>query len=105
VFNNGHLNLKDVTVLAKSTPFARVNPSPSGSTADSSIVGFGNIRAHSSVQSSQWVFAAAMQETDGPQDIITASVFTWDADLSHLLNDHAGLGPPEGVINHQIFSN
>jgi hypothetical protein len=105
VFNDGQLNLTGVTVLVNSTAFARVNPVPAGPTADSAIVPFGNIGAHSSRQSSQWVLASAILETAGAQDIITARIFTWDADLNHLLNDHSGFGPPEGVINHEVFSN
>lgn len=102
VFNQGQLNLKGVTVLVSGTSFAQVSLGPSGP-GPSVTVPFGNMSAHSSAQSGQWVYGFATKETAGPQNIITARIFTWDADLNHLLNGHSGFGPPEGAINVAIL--
>jgi len=102
VFNQGQLNLKGVTVLVSATSFAQVSLGP-GNPGSSVILPFGNMSAHGSAQSGQWVYGLAIKETAGPKNVITARIFSWDADLNHLLNDHSGFGPPEGAINVEIF--
>jgi hypothetical protein len=103
VFNQGQLNLKGVTVSVNATSFAQVSLGP-GSPGSSVTVPFGNLPAHSSAQSPMWVYGFAIGDTGGQsRDVITARVMSWDADLNHLLNDHSFFGPPEGVMNVEIF--
>jgi hypothetical protein len=103
VYNQGQLNLKGVTVIVRATSFAQVSLGP-GNPTSFVVVPFGNLSAHSSAQSGQWVYGFAIADTGGQEkDVITASIWSWDADLNHLLNDHSGFGPPEGAINVAIF--
>ena len=101
-FNNGHLNLKGVTVSINSTSYAQVSLTQSNP-GSSVTVPFGNMAAHSSAQSSAWIYGYATAATTGAKDVITARIAAWDADLNHLLNDHSSWGPPEGKINVEIF--
>ena len=64
---------------------------------------FGDMPAHSSKQSSAWVYGYAVLPTNGEKDVLTANIANWDADLDHLLKDHSGWGPPEGKIHVEIF--
>jgi hypothetical protein len=102
VFNNGHLDLKGVTVSINSTSYAKVSRTY-GNPGSSVTVPFGNMNAHSSAQSGAWIYGFATAATSGAKDVITARISRWDADLDHLLKDHSGWGPKEGKINVEIF--
>lgn len=102
VFNNGHLNLKGVTVSVNSTPYAKVSLTQSNPVS-AVTVSFGDMPAHSSRQSSAWVYGQAIAPTSGAKDVITARIAAWDADLNHLLTNHTSWGPPEGKINVEIL--
>jgi len=101
-FNNGHLDLKGVTVSVNSTSYAKVSLTY-GNPGSSVTVPFGNMNAHSSAQSGAWIYGFATATTSGAKDVITARIARWDADLDHLLKDHSGWGPKEGKINVEIF--
>ena len=102
VFNNGHLNLKGVTVSINSTSYAKVSLTQSNPVS-SITLSFGDMAAHSSKQSGAWIYGYATAATSGAKDVITARIAAWDADLNHLLNDHSSWGPPEGKISVEIF--
>jgi hypothetical protein len=101
VYNQGHLNLKRVSVRVSATEFAQVGLTW-GIPSQGVTVPFGDMLALSSKQSG-WVYGLALKATDGPKNIVTARVLEWDADLTHLLVDHSGFGPPEGVISQEVF--
>lgn len=102
VFNNGHLDLKGVTVSINGTSYAKVNLTPSHPVS-SVRLSFGDMAAHSSRQSSAWIYGYATAATSGAKDVITARIASWDANLDHLLKDHSSWGPLEGKINVEIF--
>lgn len=102
VANQGHLDLKNVVVGINGTTYAKVNLAY-GNPGSFVTVSMGNMAAHSSKQSSAWIYGYAVKETSGVKDIITARVYTWDADLDHLLRDHSAWGPKEGKINVEIY--
>jgi len=102
VSNQGHLDLKGVTVSINSTTYAKVSLTQSNP-GSAVTVSIGNMSAHSSKQSGVWIYGYAIQETSGAKDVITARVQSWDADLDHLLRDHSAWGPKEGKINVEIY--
>ena len=102
VYNNGHLNLKGVTVNIGGTSYAKVSLTQSNP-VKSVTVPFRDMGAHSSKQSGAWIYGNATAETSGAKDVITARIAAWDADLNHLLNGHSSWGPREGKINVEIF--
>lgn len=103
-FNDGELNLSGVQVSVDATPYARLQTEQyPDDTFTQMILQLEDMPAHSSKQYSRWIYGFATAATTGPQDVITAKIYRWDADLAHLLNVHSLSGPPQGRINVEIF--
>jgi hypothetical protein len=105
VRNKGDLDMKNVSVLVSKTAFADVTLNY-GSPGNYVSVSFGDINAHGSKQTSQWVYGYATRATEGAEkDVVTARIARWDASLDHVLKDHAAWGPREGKITVTIAPN
>jgi hypothetical protein len=102
VHNKGELDLTNVSVRVEGTPFAKVSLSKSDP-VQSVVVKFGDMRAHSSLQSGAWVYGYATLETSGiERSLVIARIDRWNASLDHILKDHSGWGPREGRIKAEV---
>jgi len=96
VVNQSHLDMQNVRVRAIGSSFADVATS-TGSFGGSVISNSFNLEAHST-HISEVFRGKAKQVTSSAQRIVTAQIYSWDANLDHILRDHSGAGAPEGEL-------
>jgi len=104
VFNQGHIDMRNITVRIYGSNYAKVSL-VYGGVSNSVDLKFSKLDAHHSAQSGAWIYGKATQSTGGTaKDVVSARIAYWDASLDHLLLDHSNWGPVEAKVNIKIES-
>jgi len=112
--NNGHLNMRLVSVHIKAFNGVQVSHTaqgPWGTAIDSPFSNM-NIDAHDMVgkDSEDFYFKAPPSATSSVVQLIQATIHDWSANLDHILHQHADFHPPTptppgGVFSAQVLGN
>ena len=100
VENEGHLDMKGVTVRALGTSFADVGLS-AGSFGAEATSGSFDLAAHQT-HTTGFFRGKAKAITGVAKDIVTAKIQSWDASLDHLLKDCSDPGQAEAKLTKDI---
>ena len=63
-----------------------------------------NVNAHSTQETVNWFFKAPAGVKPVGTALVRAHIGTFDANLTHIMNDHSGhADPPAGTYSSQVF--
>jgi hypothetical protein len=102
VTNESVLDMINVKVQALASTYADVSLA-AGAFGSSALSGAFNLQAHQS-HTTGFFRGKAKARTSGIKDIVSARIYTWDANLDHLLKEHSTAGAAEGKLSKEVLA-
>lgn len=106
ITNNGHLNMKNVTLHLQGQSGAQVSSSSTSgfTTGIITTAAVASVPAHGSGTTGYYYFKAPPTSTATPVSLVTAHVNAWDGDLNYLLLNLSGhADPPKATYSAQVY--